>query len=128
MRYGFSWSIWLRINPHRGLPGHGSNLGALGVGVAEELGEADGAGVDVALPADALAVAAEDGRRPRSRTVSPQLDTTSASAMSVAIRRTFTAYPAAAGVNDDPAETVPRSAQRPGRSLEGLAAFAAPTC
>src|ERR1700687_558889 len=97
MRYGFSWSIWLRINPHRGLPGHGSNLGALGVGTGEGLGEPESAGIDVALPDDALAVAAEDVRTPTSRTVSPQLDTTIASAMRVAIRRMFTAYPAYVG-------------------------------
>ena len=84
----------LRISPHRGFPGQGSNRGPLGVGAT--VGLADGLAADVAAAVAVDVAPAEDGadddRTPMSRTVSPQLETTRASANNVVSGRTFTAY------------------------------------
>jgi hypothetical protein len=76
------------------LPGHGSNLAAVGVGAIVGLAVAArlalGAGV---MLVDDAADGEDDDREPMSRTVSPQLVTTSASAKNKVVQRTFTAYP-----------------------------------
>ena len=116
MRYGLSRLIWLKMSPHRGLPGHGSKPG-LGVGAAL----AEGAAVALALGPVVLGASAElatgdvDGGlaegRPMSRTLSPQPETTTASAINRANGRMVTAYLRS---NEHPASTV--------RSLRGLIA------
>ena len=82
------------MSAHRGLLGHGSNLATVGVGAIVGLAVAAtlalGPGVTFV---DEAPEGDDDGRPPISRTVSPQLVTTSASAKNRPIARTFTAYP-----------------------------------
>lgn len=82
------------MSAHRGLPGHGSNLAAVGVGAMVGLGDAARLALGLgATVVDEAADGEDDDRLPMSRTVSPQPEMTSASAKNRAVVRTFTAYP-----------------------------------